>query len=240
MTGEDAGQPGRPDRIVTGPVRSSERRCRKRLDPDTVRTLPDGTDVIVDLSEWPLPLGLEKVFGSAAPVALEIGPGKGEFILEMAKANPGMGFLAVEYKRTRVERIGGRVVRAGVTNVRLTWSDARILVTDCLPPASLVAVYMNFPDPWPKRRHRRRRLAQAPFLESLARVVVPGGTFTLGTDVEDYATQVVGALELAGTWENVFGRARIVDRIEGYGTTHFERRFREQGVAIHFLRYRRL
>jgi len=203
------------------------------------RLLPDGTDVILDLEPSGPVIAPGELFGAKGPLTVEIGPGGGEFLLAMAAANPGRNFLAVEYKRIRLEKIARRIVRAGLTNVRVVWADAREFVERFLPPASIDGFVVNFPDPWSKRRHRRRRLLQGPFLAQVARVLVRGGTLTVGTDVIDYARQVMGALESSGEWENVHGRAVLVDRIEDQVTTLFESRFRKQGVSVHFLRYRK-
>jgi tRNA (guanine-N7-)-methyltransferase len=182
--------------------------------------------VVIDLGLHTEPLDLQGIFGRNAPVGLEIGPGKGEFILAMAAANPDRDYLAVEYKKARVGVVARKVVRAGLTNVRLIWADARILLAKFLKPACLAAFYVNFPDPWPKRKHRPRRLVQQPFLDTVARLLATGGLFTFGTDVEDYAQQSLGLFEAHPSFDNVFGSRTIRDEIVGHARTLFEQRFR--------------
>jgi tRNA (guanine-N7-)-methyltransferase len=195
--------------------------------------------VVIDLGLHTEPLDFQAVFGRNAPVGLEIGPGKGEFILAMAAANPDRDYLAVEYKKARVAHVARKVMRAELKNVRLIWADARVLLARFLNPGCLAAFFVNFPDPWPKRKHRSRRLVQQPFLDTVERLLAPGGRVTFGTDVQDYAQQGLDLFEAHPAFTNVFGSRVIRDSIEGHARTVFEQRFRDQGLPVYFVQFER-
>ena len=137
--------------------------------------------------DWPA------IFGSSAPVHVEIGPGKGEFLLELAGQQPDNNFVGIEIRRKRVAKIAGKLAQAGITNVRLILGNAKTVLDSFLTPASVAGFFIHFPDPWPKRRHQQRRLFDNQFINNLRRLLPPGGKVYITTDVADYAQQI-GAL----------------------------------------------
>ncbi|HWO56381.1 MAG TPA: tRNA (guanosine(46)-N7)-methyltransferase TrmB [bacterium] len=130
---------------------------------------------------------------------LEIGPGRGDFLLAEAAAHPERRFVAIEIGRKRHLRLIRRIERRELCNVLLICGDARLVIPRHLPDRSFPAVVVLFPDPWPKRRHAFHRLLQPDFLRELARVLTPGGHMYLKSDVAEYvewvARQVVGISE---------------------------------------------
>ena len=210
-----------------------------RAKPRVEDAFKHGTPFIVELATAAKPLDLTALFGNDRPVAFEIGPGGGEFLVGMTELCPQTNFLAIEYKKYRVAKIAKKLERLGLTNARLIWAEAGGILTDFLAPGSLSALYINFPDPGPKRRHHRRRLVQKPFVETVATVLKVGGEITFVTDFREYALQALELFEGHGGFENVFGAGQYRDRIEGYLPTVFEMRFREQGLPIHAMRFRR-
>ncbi len=134
-------------------------------------------------------LDLPALFGRTAPVVLEIGFGMGESTATMAQAQPELDVLAVDVHTPGQGNLLKLAEAAELTNVRLVSGDARILLTSMLPPASLQAVRVFFPDPWPKARHVKRRLVTAEFADLVARALVAGGTLHVATDIEAYAEQ---------------------------------------------------
>jgi tRNA (guanine-N7-)-methyltransferase len=123
------------------------------------------------------------------PDVVEIGFGTGESVLALAAERPGVAILAVDIYERGAARLLRLIDEAGRADIRVSSQDARI-VLDLLAPSSVAEVRAFFPDPWPKRKHRERRLIQADFIERLADVLTPGGVFWLATDVPDYAAQV--------------------------------------------------
>jgi tRNA (guanine-N7-)-methyltransferase len=131
-----------------------------------------------------------RVFGRACPVHIEIGTGKGTFLLNQAKAQPDDNFLGIEwarkYYRFSVDRIG----RWGLTNVRIIRTDAAAFLADFIPDNSVECFHIYFPDPWPKKRHHKRRFICPANLEHLIRCLKTGGQLKIATDHADYFEQI--------------------------------------------------
>jgi tRNA (guanine-N7-)-methyltransferase len=121
---------------------------------------------------------------------LEIGPGRGDFLLSTAEAHPELRFVAIELGKKRHPRLAHRVVRRGLANVLLIHGDARLVLPRYIAPASFGSAVVLFPDPWPKLRHAFNRLLQPEFLSELARVLIPGGHLYVKSDVESYIAWV--------------------------------------------------
>lgn len=198
-----------------------------------------GARWVLELQTATKPLDLAALFGNDRPVALEIGPGGGEFLLGMAALYPDLNFMAIEMKAYRVAKVAKKLERSGLTNARLIWAEAGGVLPEFLAPNSLSALYVNFPDPWSKRKHRRRRLVQQPFIDDLKSVLKPGGEFTFVSDVRNYAEEVIQLAEKNG-FANVFGPGVMIDRIDGYIPTVFEARWRAEGRSIHSTRFHKL
>ncbi|HET9700298.1 MAG TPA: tRNA (guanosine(46)-N7)-methyltransferase TrmB, partial [Burkholderiales bacterium] len=130
----------------------------------------------------PQPLDLEQAFGRAAPRVLEIGFGMGEGTAAIAAAHPENDYLAVEVHTPGVGSLLRRIAEAGISNVRVIQHDAVEVLTHMLTPASLDAVHLYFPDPWPKKRHHKRRLVQREFAALVASRLRPGGILHVATD----------------------------------------------------------
>lgn len=121
------------------------------------------------------------------PLAMEIGFGRGHFITELARQRPDDAFVAFEIRRKWCQWLAKRMDRLGLTNIRVGQQDARSLIVRGIPDHSVSELYVNFPDPWWKKRHQKRRLFSAEFLTLMHRKLVPSGRIFLKTDVEPYA-----------------------------------------------------
>jgi tRNA (guanine-N7-)-methyltransferase len=187
----------------------------------------------------PEPLDWRAVFGNDHPVELEVGCGKGLFLATAAAARPDVNFLGVEIERKYQLLTAARLARRGLANARVACADARPLLPWWVAGGSLQAVHVYFPDPWWKKRHRKRRVFTDDFAVQCARVLRPGGILSIATDVEDYASligEVVAArtplVPLPPSEPNA--PAHDLDYL-----TNFERKFRLQGKPIFRLRYAR-
>ena len=185
-------------------------------------------------------LDLSALFGNDRPAVLEIGFGNGESLAAMAAAAPERNFVGVEVHRPGVGHLLLEIERRGLTNLRLLRVDAQALLAEGLATASLAGVNLFFPDPWPKKRHHKRRIVQPAFAERLARVIAPGGLFHAATDWEPYAEHMLAVLDAADTWfENTAGHGRFAPGPGDRPPTKFERRGERLGHRVHDLVYRR-
>lgn len=140
------------------------------------------------------PLDWRVVFGSAHAVEIEIGFGKGSFLLAAAMARRQVNFLGVEVERKYQLFTANRIVKRGLDNVRLVCADARQFLRDCILSDSVQAIHVYFPDPWWKRRHHKRRLWTPQFASECERILAPGGQLHLATDVADYFASIAAML----------------------------------------------
>jgi tRNA (guanine-N7-)-methyltransferase len=174
----------------------------------------------------PAPLDLERLYGRAAPKILEIGPGMGETTARIAAANPGTDYLAIEVHAPGVGSLLGRIAAAGLANVRVIQHDAVEVVRDMIAPAALDGVHVFFPDPWPKKRHHKRRLIQPPFVSLLATRLKPGAYLHVATDWEEYAAQILEVLS---------GEPLLVNTAERYAARPEQRpltKFEDRGLKL--------
>lgn len=175
-------------------------------------------------------LDLPAIFGNARPVELEIGTGKGTFLLARAAARPEVNFIGIEYARAYALYAADRFRRHGLANVRVIHADASSVLAG-LTDGSLIRLHVYFPDPWPKRKHQRRRLIQPQFVDQARRVLSPGGLLLVVTDHRDYFRQIEAVLaEAKGLVKIAFPKMADADgQIVG---TNFERKYIAQGRAL--------
>lgn len=181
----------------------------------------------------PQALDLRVVYGNDNPVFLEIGFGNGESLAEMARRYPERNYLGVEVHRPGVGHLLLKLEEYGCRNVRLVRHDAVEVMQNMLPAASLQGVYLFFPDPWHKKRHHKRRILQAPFLDSLARVIRAGGHLHAATDWRDYAEHMMDLLSADGLrFENQAGPGNYTPRPDERPLTKFEERGQRLGHGV--------
>ena len=173
-------------------------------------------------------------------MVLEIGFGRGEFLLDLAQRAPGLAHVGVEISRKRVLKQARRLARTELTNVRLVHGAGEQALAELFGPASLEAVWINFSDPWPKKRHHRRRLVQAPLAATVADRLVRGGLLHVATDDVPYAEHIDAVLAAESRLENVFAPARWLADVAGRMPTAYELEWRAEGRPLHFFAYRRI
>ncbi len=181
-----------------------------------------------------------RMFGNTRPVEIEIGSGKGTFLLARAGARPEVNFIGIEYVSSYCAYTADRVRRSGLTNVRMLPGDAAPFFRTCVPDASLLRLHVYFPDPWPKRKHHRRRLIQPPFVAEARRTLIIGGQLIIVTDHLDYFQQIRTVLEHAEGFARI-PFPRMSPREGELVGTNFERKYIAQGRPFYHttrLRYR--
>lgn len=176
-------------------------------------------------------LRLEEVFGDAAekPFEVDLGSGDGTFLVEMAARFPERNFLGVERLLGRVRKICRKAARRDLKNLKVLRLESAYTVEWLLPENSVSRLHLLFPDPWPKKKHHRRRLVNAEFLGGVAAALLPEGAFLFKTDDDDYFE--AAREEVAGS--GLFTGREWLDSGEFYSETDFERQWRAEGKAIH-------
>ena len=185
-------------------------------------------------------LDLEAAFGRSAPVVLEIGFGNGEALFTSAANHPEIDHLGIEVHEPGIGHLLMLLERADLDNVRLIARDAVEVLEQQLDKASVKVIRIFFPDPWPKKRHHKRRLLQPSFIAELARVVEPGGLVHIATDWTNYAEQTIDLMAQSDEFEPLTAEAATANPLAERPPTKFERRGRTLGHEVWDLYYRRV
>lgn len=196
---------------------------------------------------WPIygieysgePLDLDRVFGRSMPRMIEIGFGAGEALLDFATHHPDVDCIGIEVHRPGVGHLMLDAHTAGLKNLRIICHDAVEVLQHQLPAESMSLAHIFFADPWPKKRHHKRRLIQPAFVEILARVLQPEGELRLATDWEPYAHHIRAVIDASASFDNLAGDAGFVDRPTARPLTRFERRGHRLGHGVWDFAYRR-
>lgn len=203
------------------------------LAPDYVLEVPrqEGTTTTVHPA---YSLDVAEVFGRHAPLIVEVGPGSGDALRAGAAARPDWDFLALEVWRPGIGQALLHLRSDPLPNVRFVEVDAALALETMLPPGSVTEVWTFFPDPWPKRKHLRRRIVQPPFAQAVCRALTSGGRWRLATDITDYAVHMRRVLDAEPQLELV-----STERAALRPVTRFERKGAAVGREIADLTYRR-
>ena len=162
------------------------------------------------------------IYGRTAPLVLEIGSGMGETTAAIAQANPGIDYLAIEVHGPGVGALLKKTAELGLANLRVIRHDAVEVLERMIPDGSLAGLHLFFPDPWPKKRHHKRRLVQPPFAALAARKLAPGGYLHAATDWPEYADQIDEVFSSNSFFEKKEPRSRPITKFEkrGLGLGH--------------------
>lgn len=204
-----------------------------KADPKAIAAVvvePPIQDGPVDPMSW---------FDSPGPFELEIGCGKGGFLLSRARANPELRLLGIEWANEFFRYTADRLARWGITNARVMRTDAGIFVARNLPPACVRVLHLYHPDPWPKKRHHKRRLVQPGFVEAAARVLMPGGRWLIQSDHDDYFAIMQDHIAASPDLIPIEWEDQPATLPEDWAGTNFEVKYRKEGRAIHRAAYRR-
>lgn len=184
-------------------------------------------------------LNLKQVFGRESPVWLEIGFGDGEALVSMARRHPEIDFLGIEVHRPGIGHLLARLVEAELSNIRIINDDAVQILKYSIAASSLDRILLFFPDPWPKRRHHKRRIVQAEFLSLLHAALKVGGVFHMSTDWKEYALQSLKVMTSSDGFVNIAGDQYFIERPDYRPQTKFERRGIRLGHGVWDLKFQR-
>jgi tRNA (guanine-N7-)-methyltransferase len=187
--------------------------------------------------EWHCDIDWDAEFGRHAPLDVEIGCGNGMWLREHARRNPARNVIGNEIVGKFLKEVDRRTVRDNEHNVRLLIGDARTASLLCFGDGQVARMFVNFPDPWFKKRHLKRRLLNPTFLSLLSRKTVRGGDLTVATDDADYAAFVRECVADVPAWQPEFSGSHI-EELPEYPETKYERKWRAMGRSIFYFRYR--
>lgn len=200
-----------------------------------MRIIPE--DIAVSLPSLTEKLDLSALFRQPGPVDIEIGSGKGTFLLNQARKHPEINYLGIEYANPFYKFSLDRITRWQMTNVRLLHMDAKDFLRFCMSDNSVRAYHIYFPDPWPKRRQKRRRFFQPANILEVYRTLIPGGELRAATDHEEYYQWMTALLlqdsQMATLFEPIpFFAADAAGEGEWVGS-NFERKYRKEGRSVY-------
>jgi tRNA (guanine-N7-)-methyltransferase len=204
------------------------RRALRKIDPSI-----DLTGHLKLVEQLPRPWDAATLFGRAAPLEVEVGSGKGLFLRSAAAARSEVNFLGVEIARKYAQFAAAGLAKAGLRNALVVHGDATGLFHELLPDDSLAAVHVYFPDPWWKKRHKRRRVMRESFLRDVERTLRAGGALHFWTDVEEYFQTT---LDLLAAHTHLLGPLPVPEMPAEHDMayrTHFERRVRQANEAVY-------
>lgn len=217
-----------------------------RLSPH-IRALIRESDLEVTPAIFAAQGGWRGVFGVAhdapLPLWLELGIGKDPHLVERAARQPDAFFVGVEHSKKKLDKVHSKALQRNVRNLRLLRADIFRVLDPMFDDGSLDGSFVLFPDPWPKKRHAKKRMVQGPLLDVLARKLRPGGQLELRTDHPDYARQMLRCLEDQPSFESAFLPGEF--SLEPHPNrlhlpTLFEKKFAKRGLKLHYLYYDRV
>lgn len=185
-------------------------------------------------------LDFRALFSNDHPVIMEIGFGNGDATWQMAKEHPEENYLGVEVHKPGVGHLLLKIEELGITNIRIACEDAVELLRDRVPTRSLAGVRIYFPDPWPKKRHHKRRIIQPAFIALLAEKTRPGGILHLATDWEPYAEHMSEVMQSSPDFENLSTDGETVSKPDWRPATKYEKRGERLGHRVLDLVFRRV
>jgi tRNA (guanine-N7-)-methyltransferase len=183
---------------------------------------------------WVDPLDPVAMFGRPGPLEIDVGCGKGGFLLWAAAARPAANFLGIDRLLLRLRKVDKKLRREGLLNARLVRLEASYLIGHLLPDASVAAYHIYFPDPWPKRRHHRRRLFTPEFVRDLERTLVAGGVVNVATDHAEYFEWIRRRMVESGMFLE-----KAPEALPAEAQTEFEKGFLAAGKPIYRARFER-
>ena len=181
----------------------------------------------------------EELFGNRNPLNLEIGFGVGNFIIEMGIREPNENFIGIDFYHKGIRKVITRIAKYEICNARIVYGDAKEKLPLLFAPEELNRIYINFPDPWPKKRHHKRRLIKPDFIKVLVEKLKFGGEIHIATDHEDYAMEILDFFEKDRLLKNKNGLGTFLFRKEGIPKSKYEKKFISAGERIFYLEYKK-
>lgn len=186
----------------------------------------------LDIAEWP---DWPNQFGNDRPLKLEIGFGNGNFVMDMAVREPDINFIAIDFYHKGIRKVITQIDRLHLPNLRLAYGDAKERIPGIFRDGELDEIYINFPDPWPKKRHHKRRLLKPAFIATLSRKLKMDGVLRIATDHEDYFQEMMEFLSAEDSLENRHPGLGYVTVRDDIPRTKYEKNFLNAGKPIFYM-----
>lgn len=199
----------------------------------------DYLDIEIKHADLEIPLRWDHLFANSNQVDMEIGFGKCGFLLNIAVQQPSSNFVGIEFSRKYYRKGIAKIQKAGIRNVKLLWGEAFHLVHTYIADHSIANVYINFPDPWPKKRHAKRRLIQPAFAVMLAQKLASGGCIEIATDAESYMQDIRHIFEKIETYRVVYDVTSGQSVPLRQHRSDYEEIFLKEGKVIHYAKYQK-
>lgn len=195
--------------------------------------------IVVHPNDISVGLNWSDVFQNDLPLKLEVGFGTGDFLIHLASQDLLCNYVGIEKLRRYVHKAKKKVEARSLNNVRLIHGEATSIIPQVFGRKKLKEVYINFPDPWPKRRHRMRRIVQPAFVAMLSGVLEEKGKVSMATDVGDYAWQMFYCMQECGVFRSLLSEKPFVYSLEGRFPTKYETEYKRQGKLIYYLLFQK-
>ena len=179
-------------------------------------------------------------FGNSHPLKLEIGFGMGDFLISMAKREPNTNFIGIDFSQEGIQKLLQRIRSSQLKNIRVVFGDVREKLPHLFQSEELNSVYINLPDPWPKKRHFKRRLIKPQLVSMIVQKLAPKGRVHLATDSESYAMEILDYINAESSLQNVNEQAGIFHQRKHLPKTKYEKSFLYAGDKIYYLEYLKL
>ena len=208
--------------------------------PEPQQNFPDACDIEIFTRQFDDGLSLEAVFGNGNPIEIEIGSGKGRFIISSSRDNPGINYIGIERAYKFFSLMKERAQKARPGNLRLLRTEADYFIAAYVPPESVQAFHIYFPDPWPKTKHRRRRIVNPDFFDILRDRLAPGGCINLATDFAEYFKVMLKTGRGCAGLVEIYSRTIDPEGVDPEsGATHYERKYLMHGRTIYRAAYKK-
>lgn len=209
---------------------------RRVLIQDRVWIIPDDYDHgnAFTFPGWECP----EIFGNDNPVCVEYCSGNGAWIANKAQANPRTNWIAIEKRFDRVRKIWSKIKNCQLNNLLVIWGEGQRTTADFFPDGGIEQVFINFPDPWPKQRHKKHRLIKPPFVKSLSRLVKAKGTVTIVTDDPCYSSEITRFMQQEDFFVSLHPKPYYITHYRNYGTSFFDQLWQGKGKTIRYHQYR--
>lgn len=176
-------------------------------------------------------------FANGNPVKLEVGFGNGKFLIEMAVREPETNFVGMDFYHKGIRKTITRINKLQLKNIRIVYGDAKERISHYFDDGGLKMIYINFPDPWPKKRHYKRRLIKPAFVELVADKLMQGGYVHIATDNEPYALEILEFFEAHPGFKNKIGPGVFLGNREDFPRSKYENNFINAGEKIYYLEF---